>query len=306
MLYNLLDVDQSSFQSAKIWQMTHLINNPTPSQSKFKRQKAFQAYMKQVDNVSDEIMRTLYSSHPPSSESFENEKPEEDLLILTHCFPMLACPYSEWMLNEKPAKAYYQYHYKYFTMLQLDNDNNNNVSWLWKAPTHMLFIDSLLETYPDARLVITHRHPCEVIPSLGKLYATYLRTRRMPGTLSLKEVGRIAFNVSKRMINQMEAARFFVEKNPNIIHLHYSDLVNNPINSIKRIYDHFHLSPITTQLMDKFQLQAKQNPHEKYGRMKYDLDEFGLTVNEIETEFATYINWLDTILISSKQSSAFH
>jgi hypothetical protein len=282
--------------------MTYLIDNPTPSASKTHRQKAFRTYMEQVPKISHEILPAFYSSHPPSSEPSENEGPEEDLVVLMHCFPAIACPYNEWMLNENPAKAYYEYHYKYFTLLQLDNVSNSNTSWLWKSPTHILFINSLMKTYPDARLIITHRHPFEVIPSLAKFYAIYLRTRRMPGTLSAKELGRIAFHVCKTMINRMETARFFVKNNPNVIHIHYSNLTNNPIDCIKRIYDRFGLSPISPELMENFQLHSKQNPQEKYGRMKYDLDEFGLTKDEIQTEFATYINWLDILLNSSQES----
>jgi hypothetical protein len=295
MLYNLLSVDKSSFQSAKIWQMTHCIDNPTPSVSKSCRQKAFQAFTKQVYKVSNEILSVLYSSHPISLETSGDEGPEEDTLVLMHCFLTIVCPYSEWMLSDKPAKAYYEYHYKYFQMLQLDNINNNNVRWLWKSPTHSLFINSLIETYSDARLIITHRHPLEVIPSLGKLYVTYLRIKIMPGTLSVKEVGRIAFHVCKTMIDRMEAAGFFLDKNPNIIHIHYSNLINNPVECIKRIYDRHGLSPISKELNATFQIQSKVNLQEKYGRMAYDLDEFGLSKYEIQTEFASYISWLDTI-----------
>ncbi len=295
MLYNLLSTDKSRFQVPKIWQMYHMIHNPTPSVSKSQRRKAYRASIEMVQTILDDMLSALYSSHPPPSETLEDEGPEEDVLVLMHCFPEMMSPYKEWMLNEKPAKAYYEYHHNYFKMLQLDNDINTNACWLWKTPYHALFINSLIEIYPDARFIITHRHPFEVIPSTAKLYSTFLRIRWMPGTLLAKEVGRIALRVSKTMINRMEAAGIFTKNNPNVIHIHYSNLMDNPVECVRKIYDHFGLSPISAELYASFQMQSKVSPHEKYGRMNYSLNEFGLTKDEIETEFDTYIRWLDTI-----------
>ena len=41
--------------------------------------------------------------------------------------------------------------------------------WLSKSPAHLLFLDTLLETFPDAAIVIPHRDPLEAIPSLCSL-----------------------------------------------------------------------------------------------------------------------------------------
>ena len=69
-----------------------------------------------------------------------------------------------------PSKAYYEYHYKYFQMLRLDDHSETNACWLWKSTMHTIFLNSLMEVYPYARLIITYWHPLEVIPSLAKLY----------------------------------------------------------------------------------------------------------------------------------------
>jgi hypothetical protein len=198
------------------------------------------------------------------------------------------------MLSEKASKAYYEYHYKYFQMLQLDNVSDSSTRWLWKSPTHTLFINSLMEIYPDARLIITHRHPFEVIPSFAKMYASYLRAKLTPGTLTMREIGRVATTICKTMINRMEAAGFFIGNNPKLIHIHYSNLINNPISCVKAIYDQYGLL-INAELSESFQAQLKWNPKGEYGRMSYNLDEFELNKNEIQTEFATYIRWLDTL-----------
>ena len=54
--------------------------------------------------------------------------------------------------------------------------------WVVKAPSHLSALPLLFATYPDARVVITHRDPLRVIGSLADLMATLalhaLRPRR--------------------------------------------------------------------------------------------------------------------------------
>lgn len=38
--------------------------------------------------------------------------------------------------------------------------------WVLKAPSHLFAMDALLHTYPDARIVQTHRDPVTVVASL--------------------------------------------------------------------------------------------------------------------------------------------
>ena len=44
--------------------------------------------------------------------------------------------------------------------------------WVVKAPSHLSALPLLFATYPDARVVITHRDPLRVIGSLADLMAT--------------------------------------------------------------------------------------------------------------------------------------
>jgi hypothetical protein len=43
--------------------------------------------------------------------------------------------------------------------------------WRLKTPAHMLWIDSLVRAFPDARFVMTHRDPTDVILSVADVYA---------------------------------------------------------------------------------------------------------------------------------------
>lgn len=40
--------------------------------------------------------------------------------------------------------------------------------WLLKAPLHSFYPEVLLKTYPDARIIVTHRNHLEAVPSWTK------------------------------------------------------------------------------------------------------------------------------------------
>ncbi len=43
--------------------------------------------------------------------------------------------------------------------------------WRLKSPSHVLWLDALNDVFPDARFVMTHRDPTDVILSVADLYA---------------------------------------------------------------------------------------------------------------------------------------
>lgn len=45
--------------------------------------------------------------------------------------------------------------------------------WALKYPAHLRHLDVLLETYPDACIVQTHRDPARVLPSLCSLVTNW-------------------------------------------------------------------------------------------------------------------------------------
>ena len=48
--------------------------------------------------------------------------------------------------------------------------------WALKTPNHLWALDALLERYPDARLIWTHRDPKKVVPSVASLNTAFYRT----------------------------------------------------------------------------------------------------------------------------------
>ncbi len=74
--------------------------------------------------------------------------------------------YMEWLNTSADMEPAYRYHKRVLKLLQWRCPPRR---WSLKSPTHMLYIEALNKVYPDARFVITHRHPAQVLPSLADL-----------------------------------------------------------------------------------------------------------------------------------------
>ncbi len=73
--------------------------------------------------------------------------------------------YRNWFLHEADYRPAFRFHKRMLQALQ----HHVGGRWTLKNPWHPLFLDTLAETYPDARLVMTHRDPAEVVGSCCSL-----------------------------------------------------------------------------------------------------------------------------------------
>ena len=87
--------------------------------------------------------------------------------------------YTVWRSGQDQAPIY-DWHKRHLQTLQWVS-GRPTTRWAVKAPSHLSALPLVFSTYPDARVVITHRDPLRVIGSLADLMATFTsctRTRR--------------------------------------------------------------------------------------------------------------------------------
>jgi hypothetical protein len=99
--------------------------------------------------------------------------PEEcqDLMALTfraHYFQAFAevPSYSTW-LRDADLTSTYEYEKRVLKLLQWGQPTR---PWRLKCPSHLLWLEDLDRVFPDARYVMTHRDPTEVMVSVADLY----------------------------------------------------------------------------------------------------------------------------------------
>src|SRR5262249_62192939 len=79
--------------------------------------------------------------------------------------------YQAW-LERQDLRPCYEQHRRFLQHLQW---RWRGERWVLKAPAHLFGIRALLQVYPDAGVILTHRDPLEVVGSLASL-TTALRS----------------------------------------------------------------------------------------------------------------------------------
>ncbi|HEY5755995.1 MAG TPA: sulfotransferase, partial [Steroidobacter sp.] len=123
-----------------------------------------------VERAREVNRRSGLKSHTPTSATGPIEC--QDLMALdfkAHIFQAFAQvpSYSQWLL-EADLTSTYLYERRVLKLLQWKFPEK---PWRLKAPTHILYLGDLVRAFPDARFVMTHRDPTEVILSVANVYA---------------------------------------------------------------------------------------------------------------------------------------
>jgi hypothetical protein len=155
------------------------------------------------------------------------------------------------------------------------------VRWVLKAVNHLWALDHIFNTYPDARIVQTHRDPLNVIASLTSLLSTGFRmvSDEVDSAAIAREWAESWARALRKAMDfrdsgRVDQARFF--------DVHYGEFMQDPIAMVARIYTHFgfDLSPEAERRMRSF---LASNPQGKHGEHRYSLAQFGLNA-EVERE----------------------
>jgi hypothetical protein len=158
--------------------------------------------------------------------------------------------------------------------------------WVLKAPMHSLYIEALLETYPDAMLLQTHRDPVKVVGSFCSLCATIRRgwSDREPSADDAAQDAAYAAELVGRSVR-------FRQSHPELdacFHdVAFKRFMAEPEATLAAIYAHCSL-PFTADAAEATLGYLDGRPRNKHGTHEYRLDQFGLTPEAINALFADY------------------
>jgi len=220
--------------------------------------------------------------------------PQECIAILAHSFlsnqfeTMYRVPgYQAWLDSQDMTPAY-RYHRVFLQHLQARDPER---CWVLKAPAHLGALAALFAVYPDARVVMTHRPPLDVIASLASLISC------LRGAFSRSvEPHAIGAEVSRRwaaIMTRAIAERQRLEAAGKIfVDLHYDDFMADPVAAVARLYGRLgrDLSAPARARMQDF---LKHNPRNKHGAHRYTLAAFGLDAQREAGRFGAYCTRFD-------------
>jgi hypothetical protein len=189
--------------------------------------------------------------------------------------------YTDWVTNCDMAPAY-RYHRRVLQLLQWRCPPR---LWHLKTPVHMLALDRLLETYPDARFLWTHRDPAEVLGSVCSLisYTRSWVSDRVDADLGEKQIELWSEALVRAMaFRQATGEERFAD-------IGFADLNADPVGAIGRAYAHLGLS-LSDDGRRRMSALAIANPRGAHGVHEYALEDFGIDRQEVKQRFAFYVD----------------
>lgn len=195
--------------------------------------------------------------------------------------------YLDWFNNQADKLATMRFHKRFLQYLQSGGVVADR--WLLKSPIHLLRLEEIFEVYPDACIIMTHRHPNKVVPSAASLVSSVRSL--YSDSESAHRTGAEHQDIWSDYFNRFLDARQRLNKEDQIIDLKFDDFVQNQMGTVQQIYDYFgwELTAVAQQNMQSF---LQQNPKDKHGVHKYALADFGLTEQSIQQKFGRYIDFL--------------
>jgi hypothetical protein len=161
--------------------------------------------------------------------------------------------------------------------------------WILKSPVHLRSPRTLLDVYPDARLIVTHRDPLTVLPSTTSLIAN-LRLAHSDG-VDFAEIGRYQRDLLARELDQLVTACRDGELDPErTCHVRYEDFMSAPLDAVQVVYTHlgFELEPVVEDAMGRY---LAERPKDALGVHRYSFTDLDLDSDEERSRFERYQEW---------------
>ncbi len=232
---------------------------------------------------------------------FDVDEPSED-------FPILSMAFGSWTLivrfripafgrwlaatGSRHAYAHHRRIMQNITWQNRQRQPEHQPQWLFKMPFHLMELETLVETYPDALFIQTHREPAQFMGSWNSFV-------ERAHSLVYEPQPRDTFGAEQLalMSGMMDRAVHFRETHPELEHrwmdVNYVDLIEDPMATLGRIYEHFgwQLEEANIKAMEDWrERQAQRRRGEK--RHRYDLGDYGLTSEEVNAAFARYRDFI--------------
>lgn len=280
LLQNLLSLEDGH-RSLKFWELTA----PAPVSEDRDTDRRIRM------RTADRILKLAYLLSPEMADVHEIriDTAEECWPLFANTFAVMNYDlssgfraYGDWLLEQDMLGPYQEFR----VQLQLLAAQDPTQHFVLKCPEHLWFLDSLLNVFPDACIVWTHRDPVASIASYCSLIS--LNRRTFYGSYNPADLGR---HITERFLQGINRASAVAatERSERFFHVNFDSLVQDPTAVVKQICGKFGYA--YAEHMDSSIDQWQNNSRkDKRGKHKYSADRYGLDAKEIRTRYADYIS----------------
>ncbi len=212
--------------------------------------------------------------------------PEECLGILDQTFANVGhywtyrVPgYFERCLDAVDLRACYEHHKLVLQLLQWRGARKR---WVLKWPCHLVALQPILDVYPDASFIVTHRDPVQALASNCSLSAMLRRSTSVH--VDLHEIGRQMKQMILVYLQQLVA--FDKAHGARLAHVAYTTAVERPEAAVAQAFGKS--LPDDDGMTQSIVTWRRDNPPGKRGTHDYALEDYGLDASEVAAEYAFY------------------
>ena len=189
--------------------------------------------------------------------------------------------YNDWLLDADLTSTY-RYEQRVLKLLQWGEPGRR--PWRLKCPSHLLWLSALDEVFPDARFVMTHRDPTDVMVSVADLYGEV--GNQFSEDIDLHYVGRL--NV-EQWSTAMERVLAFREArgDDRFYDIDFRAMQRDPLGEVRGLYEWLG-EPLSDEFAEGMARWWRENNEDREENVHPDASEFGLDLDEVRTRFAAY------------------
>jgi hypothetical protein len=190
--------------------------------------------------------------------------------------------YSAWLVEKADVTSTYAYQRRVMKLLCWGEPSR---PWRLKSPSHVLFLDDLNRVFPDARFVMTHRDPTDVILSVADLYADIIGG--FTDHIDRGYIGQL--NVQHWSLGMQRALRF---RDGGADHRFYDidfrAMQADPINEVRGVYAWLG-EPVTDEFESRMRGWWAESAAERESSTHADPVDFGIDLDTVRPLFAAYV-----------------
>jgi Sulfotransferase family len=157
--------------------------------------------------------------------------------------------------------------------------------WRLKSPAHVLSLDYLDHVFPDAKFVMTHRDPTDVILSVADVYADIVggftdhRDRRYLGELNVRQWS-IGMERAVKFRDNGAEDRFF--------DIDFRAMQDDAVGEVRRLYAWLG-APVTDEFETRMHAWWAENAETREPHPRADPEMFGLDLDRVRPLFDHYV-----------------
>lgn len=222
--------------------------------------------------------------HPLNAHAYDEELPLiEQSFVSNLPESMMYLPsYGAWLLQADQTRAYEEL-IDYLKILQWAAPERRGKKWVLKCPHHLTAIQTCLDLFPNAVIVMTHRPVEDLVPSWCSMVAT------LTGAYSDKDFSILQAKHwterLKRNLSDMIEARS--EHEERFIDINYKDLLSKPEHAAERFFKAVNLS-VEPEDVSAWTAWLKSNRRGDRPKHEYSMEQFGLNPRLLKSEFDFY------------------